>query len=107
MILINNSACSNIEANLFSGSRCRHSSTKAWKSGENVRLYGCPPDDEEGSPLEWRTLPATGPSQIPESAPERDGFSDSSSGGIVVVSSKHGTVPFNFSSSICRIGSGY
>lgn len=50
--------------------------------------------------MEWRTPPAPGPSQIPESAPERDGFSESSSGGIVVVSSKHGTVPFSFSSSI-------
>jgi len=93
-----------ILANLFSGSRCRHSSTKLWNCEENVRLYGCPPDDEDGSPLECRSPPAPGPSQIPESAPERDGFRDSSSGGIVVVSSKQGTVPFSFSSSICGSG---
>lgn len=47
-------------------------------------------------------LPAPRPSQIPESAPEREGLRESSSGGIVVVSNKHGTVPFSFSSSICR-----
>lgn len=93
--------CSQSLAHLFSGSLCRQSSTKAWKCGENVRLYGWPAEEEEGSPLEWRAPPAPGPSQIPESAPERDGFMDSSSGGIVVVSSKHGTVPLSFSSSIC------
>lgn len=88
------------ENHLFSGSRWRQSSTKAWKCGEKVRLYGCA--DEEGSPLEWRTAPTPGPSQIPESAPDREGLSASSSGGIVVVSSKHGTVPFSFSSSIWK-----
>lgn len=38
---------------------------------------------------------------MPESAPERDGLRDSSSGGMVLVSSRQGTVPFSFSSSIC------
>lgn len=52
--------------------------------------------------MEWRTPPAPGPSQIPESAPERDGFSASSSGGMVVVSSRHGTVPLSFSSNIWK-----
>lgn len=85
---------------LFSGSRWRQSSTKAWKCGEKVRLYGCA--DEDCSPLEWRTAPTPGPSQIPESAPDREGLSTSSSGGMVVVSSRHGTVPFSFSSNICK-----
>lgn len=85
---------------LFSGSLCRQSSTKAWKWGLKVRLYGFPAEEDEGSPFVWRAPPALGPSQIPESAPERDGFMLSSSGGMVVVSSRQGTVPFNFSNNI-------
>lgn len=87
---------------LFSGSLCRQSSTKAWKWGLKVRLYGCGAA-ADGSPLVWRELLAPGPSQMPESAPEHEGFMVSSSGGMVLVSSRQGTVPFSFSSSICNM----
>ena len=50
--------------------------------------------------MAWRATPPLGPSQMPESAPECEGFMFSSSGGMVVVSRRQGTVPFSFSSNI-------
>lgn len=51
-------------------------------------------------------MPVTRLSARPELATEREGLKVSSAAGMVLVSSRQGTVPFSFSSSICRGGEG-